>query len=93
MRDKKNGETRHKKKKLGDETQDKKNGETRLRRKKMGRQDVRQKNRRDETQDKKNGETSSETKISSPKASNGQRFPCPALLSPWFSWGEAGQRP
>ena len=24
---------------------------------------------------------------SSPKASNGQRFPCPALLSPWFSWG------
>jgi len=29
----------------------------------------------------------------SPKASNGQRFPCPALLSPWFSWGEAGQRP
>ena len=30
--------------------------------------------------------------ISSPKASNGQRFPCPALLSPWFSWGEAGQR-
>ena len=29
---------------------------------------------------------------SSPKASNGQRFPCPALLSPWFSWGEAGQR-
>ena len=31
--------------------------------------------------------------ISSPKASNGQRFPCPALLSPWFSWGEAGQRP
>ena len=25
--------------------------------------------------------------ISSPKASNGQRFPCPALLSPWFSWG------
>ena len=32
-------------------------------------------------------------KISSPKALNGQRFPCPALLSPWFSWGEAGQRP
>ena len=31
--------------------------------------------------------------ISSPKASNGQRFPCPALISPWFSWGEAGQRP
>jgi len=31
-------------------------------------------------------------KISSPKASNGQRFPCPALLSPWFSRGEAGQR-
>ena len=29
--------------------------------------------------------------ISSP--SNGQRFPCPALISPWFSWGEAGQRP
>ena len=26
-------------------------------------------------------------RISSPKASNGQRFPCPALLSPWFSWG------
>ena len=25
--------------------------------------------------------------ISSPKASNGQRLPCPALLSPWFSWG------
>ena len=73
MRDKKNGETRHKKKKLGDETQDKKNGE--------------------QTRDKKNGETRSETKISSPKASNGPRFPCPALLSPWFSWGEAGQRP
>ena len=34
-----------------------------------------------------------ERTISSPKASNGQRFPCPALLSPWFSWGEAGQRP
>ena len=30
---------------------------------------------------------------SSPKASNGQQFPSPALLSPWFSWGEAGQRP
>ena len=29
---------------------------------------------------------------SSPKTSNGQQFPCPALLSPWFSWGEAGQR-
>ena len=28
-----------------------------------------------------------------PKHTNGQRFPCPALLSPWFSWGEAGQRP
>ena len=26
--------------------------------------------------------------ISSPKASNGQRFPYPALLSPWFFWGE-----
>ena len=25
--------------------------------------------------------------ISSPKASNGQRFPCPALFSPWFSRG------
>ena len=31
--------------------------------------------------------------ISSPKASNGQRVPCPALLSPFFSWGEAGQWP
>ena len=32
-------------------------------------------------------------KISSPEASIGQRFPCPALLFPWFSWGVAGQQP
>ena len=31
--------------------------------------------------------------ISSPKASNGQQFPCPALLSPWFSWGRQGSSP
>ena len=38
-------------------------------------------------------EIKKQDKISSPKASNGQRFPGPALLSPWFSWGEAGQQP
>ena len=31
--------------------------------------------------------------ISSPKASDGQRFPCSALLSSWFSWGGQGSGP
>ena len=39
------------------------------------------------------GEIDGKNEISSPKASNGQWFPCPALLSPWFSWGEAGSGP
>ena len=30
---------------------------------------------------------------SCPKASNGQRLPCPALLSSWFSWGRQGSSP
>ena len=65
----KNGETRREtKNQWGDEMQDKKNGVTRQRQKKWG----------DKTQDqKKNGQTRQET-TSSPKASNGQRFPCPA---------------
>ena len=68
---KKMGRQDARQKKWGDETQEKKIGRQDARQKKWG-TDMRQ----------KNGETRCETKISSPKASNGQQFLCAAVLSP-----------